>query len=208
MKAGVATVVYAVLALGATILDKASAILELAHKTIALEALNEAWPGVRVNAGRVEGGLGPATIPASASAQIDVRWEDQATRDPLVERILGATGREDVRGCRSLLTILNERSAWPHTKGTQRLADLVKEAGAEIGQHTGQEHRRGTSDSNFFGCAGIPTVDGIGPVCEGYHTAKESVLIPSIRERTALLANALMKIAGELPSMAHSGGQS
>jgi len=193
---------------GAAILDKASAILEMAHKTIALEALNEALPGVRVNVGKVEGGLGPATIPASASAQIDIRWEDQTTRDPLVEMILGATGREDLPGCRSLLTILNERSAWPHTKGTQRLADLVKEAGAEIGQRIGQEHRRGTSDSNFFGCAGIPTVDGIGPVCEGYHTAKEFVLIPSIRERTALLASALVRIAEELPSLTPTGGKS
>jgi di/tripeptidase len=51
-------------------------------------------------------------------------------------------------------------------------------------------------------------VDGIGPVCEGYHTAKEFVLIPSIRERTALLANALVRIARELPSLTPTGGES
>jgi len=184
---------------GAAVLDKASAILELAHKTIALEALNGVLPGVRVNVGRVEGGLGPATIPASASAQIDIRWEDQATRDPLMARIQEAVSREDLPGCRSELFTLNERSAWPHTEGSQRLADLVREAGREIGQEIGQEHRRGTSDSNFFGCAGIPTVDGIGPICKGYHTAEEFVYIPSIKARTALLANALVRIAADLP---------
>ena len=191
---------------GAAVLDKASAILELAHKTIALEGLNGALPGVRVNVGKVDGGLGPATIPASASAQIDIRWEDQATRDPLMERIREAVAREDLPGCRSELLILNERSAWPHTEGSQRLADLVKEAGLEIGQEIGQEHRRGTSDSNFFGCAGVPTVDGIGPICKGYHTAEEFVYIPSIRARTALLANALVKIAAEIPGAEEPGG--
>lgn len=184
---------------GAAVLDKASAILELAHKTITLEGLNGALPGARVNVGTVEGGLGPATIPASASAQIDIRWEDPGTRDPLMARIREAVAREDLPGCRSELFILNERSAWPRTEGSQLLADLVKAAGHEIGQEIGQEHRRGTSDANFFGCAGVPTVDGIGPLCKGYHTAEEFVYIPSIRERTALLANALVKIAAEFP---------
>lgn len=146
----------------------------------------------------MEGGLGPATIPASASAQIDIRWEDQGTRDPLMDKIREVVSRGDLPGCRSDLTILNERSAWPHTEGSRRLADLVKTAGREIGQEIGQEHRRGTSDANFFGSAGVPTVDGIGPLCRGYHTSEEFVYIPSIKERTALLANALVKIASEI----------
>ena len=193
---------------GAAVLKKASAILELAHKTVALEAMNGALPGVRVNVGKVEGGLGPATIPAAASAQIDIRWEDQATRDPIMEKIREAVAREDLSGCRSELFILNERSAWPYTEGSQRLADLVKAAGREIGQEIGQEHRRGTSDANFFGCVGVPTVDGIGPVCQGYHTAEEFVHIPSIKARTALLANALLKIAGEVHSVGEPEGVS
>lgn len=183
---------------GAAVLDKASAVLELAHKTIALEALNGALPGVRVNVGTVEGGLGPATIPASASAQLDIRWEDQTTRNPLMARIREVVAREDLQGCRSDLTLLNERSAWPSNPGSRRLAELVQRAGAEIGQVFGQEHRRGTSDANFFGSAGVPTVDGLGPVCKGYHTSEEFVFIPSIRERTALLANALVAVAAEL----------
>ena len=183
--------------MGAAVLDKASAILELAHKTIALEALNGFLPDVRVNVGKVEGGLGPATIPGTASAQLDIRWEDQTVRDPLVQRIEAVVGEKDLPGCRSDLTVLNERPAWAHNVGSQRLADVVTAAGAEIGQAFGQEHRRGTSDSNFFGAAGVPTVDGIGPLCKGYHTAEEWVSICSIKDRTALLACALMKVAEE-----------
>jgi glutamate carboxypeptidase len=183
---------------GARDLRKASAVLELAHKTIGLEELNEVFPGVRVNVGKVEGGLGPATIPASAQAWVDIRWEDQGVRNRLVERIRDVVGKPEVPGCHSELTLLNERSAWPWSEGTQKLADLVKRVSAELGHPIDQEHRLGTSDSNFFGCAGVPTVDGLGPICEGYHTANEFVYVSSIPERTALLAASLLEIAREM----------
>ncbi len=183
---------------GAADLQKASAILELAHKTIGLEGLNGGLPGVRVNVGKAQGGLGPATIPPEAHALIDVRWEDQAVRDELVQRIGDVVGRESLPGCRSELTIMNERSAWPLTEGTQRLANLIKSVSAELGQPIQQEHRLGTSDSNFFGCVGVPTVDGLGPICKGYHTQEEFVYISSIPERTILLASALAAVAEEL----------
>ena len=180
---------------GAVDLQKASAVLELAHKTIAMEGLNGVFPDVRVNVGKVAGGLGPATIPAEAHALIDIRWEDQAVRDELVSSIETLLHREDRPGCRSEFTIMNERSAWPWTEGTQKLADLIKGVSASLGHSIEQEHRLGTSDSNFFGCAEVPTVDGLGPICKGYHTAEEFVYISSIPERTALVANSLLAIA-------------
>jgi glutamate carboxypeptidase len=164
----------------------------LAHKIVGLEALNGALPGVRVNVGQIRGGLGPATIPAEAHALIDVRWEEQKVRDELVDRIEAVVRKEDLPGSRSKLTIMNERGAWPWTEGTQRLADLIKGVSADLGHVIDQEHRLGTSDSNFFGCAGVPTVDGLGPICKGYHTPEELVYISSIAERTALVARSLL----------------
>jgi glutamate carboxypeptidase len=75
------------------------------------------------------------------------------------------------------------------------LADLVRSVAGELGDPIGQEHRMGTSDSNFFGSAGVPTVDGLGPICKGYHTPEEFVYISSIPRRTALLAAALPAVA-------------
>lgn len=188
-------------------LEKASAILELAHKTIGLEGLNRTLPGIRLNVGKIQGGLGPATIAAEAHALIDVRWEDQSVRDELVKRIERVMGRKDLPGCSSTLTVMNERSAWPWNEGTQKLADLIKAVSADLGQEIGQEHRLGTSDSNFFGSAGVPTVDGLGPICKGYHTAEEFVFIDSIAERTTLLTHSLLALRealdkGELPGRA------
>lgn len=182
--------------------EKSSAILELAHKTIGLEALNGSLPGTSLNVGKIEGGLGPATVAARASAQLDVRWREQEHRDPMMEKIGALVSVEDLDGCRSEFTILNERPAMPACEENQKLAELVQRAGAELGQTVGQEHRRGTSDANFYGSFGVPTVDGIGPICQGYHTAEEYVVISSIKQRTALLANALV-VLGD-----HYGGVS
>ena len=183
--------------IGAGTHEKSSAILELAHKTITLEALNGCLPGTSLNVGKIEGGLGPATVAARASAQIDVRWREQEHRDRLMEKIAALVSAEDLVGCRSEFTTLNERAAMPASEENQQLAELVQRTGEELGQSFGQEHRRGTSDANFYGSFGVPTVDGIGPICTGYHTADEYVVIPSIKLRTALLANALVAISSQ-----------
>jgi len=190
---------------GEKALKKASAILEISHKVLGLERLNGVVPGARINVGTIEGGLGPATVPAAASAQVDIRWPKQDDRDTLVEKIQAVISARDLEGCSSELSILNERPAWAWSQKTQALAEVVKSAGAELGLEIGEEHRMGTSDSNFFGVAGVPTLDGLGPVCKGYHTPEEFVYVSSIRERTALVANALVRIGAELSKKGRIG---
>jgi glutamate carboxypeptidase len=188
-------------------MSKASAILELAHKTLGIEGLNGVVPDTRLNVGTVEGGLSPATVPAAASALVDVRWKDQEHRASLVEKIHEVVNREDITGCRSEFSILNERPAWSETPGTLWLAGLVKAAGADVGLAIEEERRVGSSDSNFFGAEGVPTVDGLGPICRGYHTAEEFVFISSISKQTRLLANSLVKVADALSSNPPQGGE-
>jgi glutamate carboxypeptidase len=69
---------------------------------------------------------------------------------------------------------------------------------AALRQTTGRQHRRGTSDSNFFGSAGVPTVDGLGPISDRYHTPEEYVVVASLKQRTALLAGVLAAIGENL----------
>ena len=59
-------------------LDKASALLELAHKVIALERLNNRQRKIVVNVGVVEGGIGPNSVAESAMALIDTRFLQQS----------------------------------------------------------------------------------------------------------------------------------
>ena len=50
-----------------------NAIVEAAHKTVALTALNGRWPGVTVNVGVVRGGTRPNVVAEAAELEVDVR---------------------------------------------------------------------------------------------------------------------------------------
>jgi glutamate carboxypeptidase len=181
--------------------EKSSAILEAAHKIIDIEALNAIYPGVSLNIGKVAGGLGPATIAAEAEAYIDIRWEHEEHKDRLIENVQSIVDRRVLAGCHSEFEVLNWRPSMPDTGCNHELVGLIQSTAGELGQKVPVQHRRGSSDANHFGSAGVPTVDGLGPVSQWDHTADEYIDIPSLHERTKLLAAVLLRMA-ERPEMA------
>lgn len=174
-------------------LDKASAVLELAHRVIALEKLNAMLPGVTLNAGKVEGGLGATTVAARATCWLDIRWKEEEHKEALLQQVRTQLAAPAQPGCRSELEILNSRPAMPLRSSTENLIELARQAAERIGQELKTEHRRGTSDANWFGSMGIPTLDGFGPISEYDHTPNEYIKISSLRERSALLAHVILE---------------
>jgi glutamate carboxypeptidase len=170
---------------------KASAIVEMAHKVIALEALNGSQPGVTINAGRIEGGLGPSTVPAHASCLFDMRWSDEKDYGALLSETRRIVQESVQPQCRCEYAILNHRPAMPASEVTEKMFRELRQLAESLGISLRAEHRRGTSDANYFGAAGVPTLDGFGPICEGDHTSSERILISSLRTRTTLLALSL-----------------
>ncbi len=179
---------------GAAAESKASAILELARKIIAFESLNGMFPGVRVNVGWIEGGLGPGTIPGEASFLFDLRWYEEEHFASLYKRIQEIASQNLDPQCSSRLSLLNHRPAMPTSEKTETAVSLLRQVAEEIGQDIATEHRRGTSDGNYFGAFNVPTLDGFGPVGIEDHTPGERIFIPSIKARTALLATFLLSL--------------
>jgi glutamate carboxypeptidase len=174
--------------------DKSSAVLEMAHKVIALEALNGCLPGVTVNVGKIEGGIGPCTVPGCASALIDIRWLEEKHYEAVLGRVRDVLRTPACAGCESGITVLNHRPAMPATEASEALYSVLERAGQSVGIRVGREHRSGTSDANFFGAAGVPTLDGLGPVCHDDHTPRERIHIPSLAARTSVLAVLLAEL--------------
>jgi glutamate carboxypeptidase len=52
----------------------------------------------------------------------------------------------------------------------------------------------GGSDGNYTAAAGIPTLDGLGAVGDGAHSAHEHVLVKAMPQRAALLAALLQSV--------------
>lgn len=179
--------------------EKASAIAEIAHKIVALEALNGSYPDVTINVGRVEGGLGPCTVPAQASCLLDMRWSDEKDYEVLLKDVRHIAQERIQPQCRCELTVLNHRPAWRVSEGTEKVLGVARELAESLGMSLRAEHRRGTSDANYFGAAGIPTLDGFGPICVGDHTDDERIMISSLPTRTALLALLLTRLGSGDP---------
>ena len=56
-----------------------SAVLEAAHQTIAIQALNGRWPGVTVNVGVIHGGTRPNVVAEEAALEVDLRATSRDT---------------------------------------------------------------------------------------------------------------------------------
>jgi len=178
--------------------NKSSAILELSHKVIALESLNGFRPGLRINVGRIDGGLGPGTVPAHAFCLIDLRWREETFIKPVMDKIQDEIIRPTQPGCRCEIKILNSRPAMPENKENIELFKILRKAAADLGQSVDSCHRQGTSDVNFFGAAGVPSLDGFGPIGFNDHTSQEYILISSLKERTLLLSHFLIELGCKL----------
>ncbi|MBU1001101.1 MAG: M20 family metallopeptidase [Proteobacteria bacterium] len=176
---------------------KASAILELAHKTVALEALNDSARGVSVNVGLVCGGLGPNIIASSAEAVVECRYRQAADAQGLTDAVTAMAAMPDVPGTTLELEIIPGRPAMEQTPANRRLLAVVREAGAELGVPVQEDFRGGVSDANYIAHVGCPVIDGMGPMGAGDHSPREFMLVASLAQRAALTAVALDRLWDE-----------
>ncbi len=175
-----------------------SAILEAAHKVLALHALNGRWPSVTVNAGVIHGGTRPNVVAERCEVHVDLR---AATADEFVaasaevQRIVDAPHVEGVRAELS-------RSAGhpPMEKGeaSTRLVELATSIASELGFELRDAATGGASDANTTSAAGLPTLDGLGPIGGDDHSVDEWLDLDSVVPRTTLLAALMARIDAAL----------
>lgn len=173
--------------------NKTSAILELAHQTIAFEALNDVEAGISVNVGQVTGGIGHNSVPATAWALIDFRFESSTQRSSLHDAIALGTGAPHIAGTRVAYKIRSERPAMPDCAANANLYAILAETAVKLRLPIQAEYRFGVSDANIIADEGIPVLDGLGPIGADDHSNAEYMITPSLAERTSLLACALVR---------------
>jgi glutamate carboxypeptidase len=171
-----------------------SAILEAAHKVIALHELNGRWPGVTVNAGVIEGGTRPNVVAERSVVHVDVRSPQEDTlsaAEAEVNRIADTITVPDV-----LVDV--ERGGWhrPMEKSPAgaRLVALAVEVAGDLGFELHDAATGGASDANTTSAAGVPTLDGLGPVGGDDHGPREWIDLTSVVPRISLLAGIISKL--------------
>jgi glutamate carboxypeptidase len=164
--------------------DGRSAIKELGHVILALDALNDVARGVSVNVGVIRGGTKPNVVAEDAYAEVDLRVKTAADAEELVAKICGIKAKTEG----VTVTVTGELNRPPYEKGNAGAAlyEHAKALAAEIGFELVDSFTGGGSDGNFT-APYTGTLDGLGVDGQGAHTHFEQMYISSIVPRTRLL---------------------
>jgi glutamate carboxypeptidase len=171
-----------------------SAVLEAAHKIVALHGLDGRYPGVSVNAGVVRGGTRPNIVPDRASIEVDVRATERRHLEAVEAAIRAVAETSTVSDTSGKVEVTSRHWPMERTEASGRLVERAVELAAELGFALGEAATGGASDGNTTAGAGVPTIDGLGPVGGLDHGPEEYLELDSIVPRTTLLAAVLVSI--------------
>lgn len=172
-----------------------SAVIELAHKMIAIHNLNALFPGVTFNVTRLSSSELLNVVPDMARCSISVRAFDERGLD------LANTALEEIVAGRSVpdtqTNLVRTRGRTPYmaTPEVLRLVEAAQEEAKGLGLHVVAESKGGVSDANLLMEAGLPTLDSLGPVGGGMHDLnREHMQVDRLPERGALLAGLIHRL--------------
>ena len=84
----------------------------------------------------------------------------------------------------------------PMTGEAEALFQLVRKAGADLGQEIGWQPSGGVCDGNNIAACGVPVVDTMGARGGSIHSDQEYLIVDSLAERAALSALTILRLAG------------
>ncbi|MBL8101058.1 MAG: M20 family metallopeptidase [Anaerolineales bacterium] len=167
-----------------------NAIEEMAHQILAIQKLTDYSRQTTLNVGVIRGGTVSNVVPDEASIEVDVRimqpgeWERIEIEMNKLKPILDGTSLHISGG-------LN-RPPMPFDNTMSATFEKAKAIAASIGMELKAGGTGGASDGNFVAPFGIPVLDGMGAVGEGYHSEREFIFADSLEQKKNLLV-ALLK---------------
>lgn len=175
--------------------DGANAIEAIAHHVLAIQELGRTTSGATVNVAIVNGGSRPNIVPDRAVARVDSRFDTDEAEASVVAGMQSLAGRGPVEGTSTEVISLDRRPAF--NASADALADRYLAAASRLGFTVEAAATGGSSDGNFTSSVGVPTIDGLGAVGGGYHTADEFANTNTVADRAAIMATLLAAIAEE-----------
>jgi glutamate carboxypeptidase len=171
-----------------------NALVAAAELAVRLDGAKRA--GLSVNAARIEGGGPNNVVPDHAILRMNMRPAAAADQDEaqwlLGEAIAAVSAARDVR--------INMHGGFgrppkPLDPAAEKLFELVRRCGAELGQNIAWRATGGVCDGNNIAAAGTPVVDTMGVRGGAIHSPDEYLIVASLAERARLSALVLMRLA-------------
>ena len=176
--------------------DGRNAVLAAADLALRLDRLKR--DGLTVNPSRIEGGGPSNVVPDLAILRVNLRprtpkIEGEAKR--AIDEAVAAVSAE--RGVQIELNGGFGRPPKPLTREAEALFNLVKQAGADLGQSIAWQPSGGVCDGNNIAACGVPVVDTMGVRGGKIHSMEEFLIVDSLSERAALSALTILRLAQE-----------
>ncbi|MCX7037663.1 MAG: M20 family metallopeptidase [Spirochaetes bacterium] len=168
---------------------------ELAAKVLALEGLSDPSGGVRVGVNMVHGGTARQVTAGNARASIDVRVRHLAAMSGVESRVRETASRPSLAGIALRLTGAMTRPPMEPHRETEKLLTLAVSVARELGLELSPGEKAGGSDGSFASALGVATLDGMGPLCQGFCGEEERIEIASLASRSALLARIVHRLS-------------
>lgn len=179
--------------------DGRNAILALAEFLLGAAKIPAEMPGILVNVGNIRGG-GPATnvVPDLAVAEIDVRSTKVDDRAPLMKRFDELAAAINAReGLQLEVSGGFNRPPKECLPAEERVFTEWQRAASDLGVPPfSWIHAGGGSDGNLLAAAGVPNLDGVGPIGDHLHSHREYCKVNSIAQRAQIAALFLHRVAG------------
>jgi glutamate carboxypeptidase len=176
--------------------DGRNALLAAADLALRLDRLKR--DGLTVNPSRIEGGSPSNVVPDLAIRRVNLR-----PRTPEIEAEAGRAIADAVAAVAAERDVAIHphggfgRPPKPLTADAEALFNLVKQAGADLGQTIAWQRSGGVCDGNNIAACGVPVVDTMGVRGGKIHSMEEFLIVDSLAERAALSAVTILRLAAE-----------
>ena len=167
-----------------------SAVKEMAKKIIEIEELSN--DDRTFSVGVIKGGQWVNCVSSECFAEAISMAKEQKNLDEGSSTILDLTRNEE--GIKFTVEQGVVRPVWEPNEGTSNLLAITNSVCNGLGLPFSHGSMGGGSDGNFSGALGVPTIDGLGTLGDGYHTLNEHLHIDSIAKRSNVIANIIKQL--------------
>ena len=168
--------------------DGASAILEIAHKTLAIDTFLDLDRGLTVNTGLISGGVSANSVAPWAESRIHLTYRTLEDGQKVVACIRDAVSRTVIPGTSASISGGLRLYPFERCEAGDKLFGLVKDAGELLGMSIKGQHYDSASEAGFSSSLGVPTICNMGPEGEHIHSLNEYLVPSSIVKRCKLIA--------------------
>jgi glutamate carboxypeptidase len=170
----------------------------VAASELALRLAMSKTPGLTINPAKIDGGGPNNVVPDLAILRVNMRpktTDDEEIAARLIAKALDETAKQ--HGVYIEAHGGFARPPKPLTEEAEALFELVKRAGADLGQPIAWQPSGGVCDGNNIAACGVPVVDTMGVRGGKIHSMEEYLIADSLAERAALSALTILRLASE-----------